>query len=42
MLVLQLKLQERLQEKQGLLSKKEDLAAVIQKEEREIKVETMI
>ena len=34
----QLKLQERLQEKQGLLTKKEELAAIIQKEERDIKV----
>lgn len=38
-LVPQLKLQERLQEKQGLLTKKEELAAVIQKDERDIKVQ---
>ena len=35
----QLRLQERLQEKQGLLTKKEELAAIIQKEERDIKVD---
>ena len=34
----QLKLQERLQERQSLLSKKEDVAAIIQTNEREIKV----
>ena len=34
----QLRLQERLQEKQSLLTKKEELAAIIQSNEREIKV----
>ena len=34
----QLRMQERLQERQGLLTKKEELAAVVQTNEREIKV----